>query len=136
MIVPVEIPVVSKDQLKAWSKLSFPELAEQIFSLYVDREEISSEDLHTILQNCFKLFTDPHVVVPIKHLNELRTDGKQMTHDLFIAELFHGPTLAFKDIGLQFIGELFSFLIEKKRYKPNLSIVVATSGDTGKLTTM
>ena len=50
---------------------------------------------------------------------------------LHVLELFHGPTLAFKDLGLQFIGSLFEYLLAKHNRK--LSIIVATSGDTGTL---
>jgi threonine synthase len=49
--------------------------------------------------------------------------------ELDVAELFHGPTLAFKDLGLQFIGHMFEYLVRKRQRK--LSIIVATSGDTG-----
>ena len=55
--------------------------------------------------------------------------SKRIRNDLWIAELFHGPTLAFKDIALQLVGELFQFQLQKNSEK--ITIVGATSGDTG-----
>lgn len=51
---------------------------------------------------------------------------------MYISELFHGPTLAFKDIALQFVGQVLNYFLEVRNKKMNL--LIATSGDTGKLT--
>lgn len=52
-------------------------------------------------------------------------------HDFWILELFHGPTFAFKDVALQFLGNLFEFFLLRGRYQRSITILGATSGDTG-----
>lgn len=67
------------------------------------------------------------------------TPLKQIGEKMFVLELWHGPTFAFKDIALQLLGNLFEFFLERKNKtktaneeKERLSVVGATSGDTGR----
>lgn len=125
MLVPVAVPHVRPDTLRAWSRLCFRDLCEELFVLFVDEDDLPRADLRTILHTCFDEFTSHNDVVSVRHL---RDEGGGA--DVMVAELFHGPTLAFKDLGLQFIGRLFEYLVRKRDRR--LSVLVATSGDTGR----
>lgn len=113
LLVPEQIPDVSA-QLNAWSSLSYPELALEVFKLYTD---IPENDLKRLVDASYSTFRHPDVapVVP--------------AGDLFILELFHGPTLAFKDIAMQFLSNCFDYILEERDLK--LNILGSTSGDTG-----
>lgn len=130
MIVPATIPCIERGTLRQWAarNLTFPQLCEEIFALFIDEEEMPRADLRALLQSCFGEFTDDEIV-PIKHLAPRHATEAGSGFEFDVAELFHGPTLAFKDLGLQFIGHMFEYLVRKRQRK--LSIIVATSGDTG-----
>ena len=51
--------------------------------------------------------------------------------NLWVLELFHGPTFAFKDVALQFLGNLFEFFLKKEKSSKGITVIGATSGDTG-----
>ena len=114
LLVPEHIPDV-QDQLAAWKNYSFVDLARKILPLYVD--DIDEEILDGIIVSSYEEF-DHSDVVSLKPLN-----------DIHVLELFHGPTLAFKDIALQLLSRLFAHVLELKKKKIN--ILGATSGDTG-----
>lgn len=128
LFIPQEIPSLPADWSSAWPNWSFPELAFRIFSLYVSPSEISPEDLRTIVDKSYSTFRTPEVT-PLHTLDESK--------NLHILELFHGPTFAFKDVALQFLGNLFEyFLIRRNQGKAgaareHLTVIGATSGDTG-----
>ena len=115
LLLPEEIPKVSRKTLQQMSRLSYPELALQIISQFAT--DIPTKDLKNIIDRSYATF-DHAQIAPV-----IRKD------DLYILELFHGPTLAFKDIALQFLGHLFEYLLDKNGRKMN--IIGATSGDTG-----
>lgn len=117
LMIPAEIPVISPATLKEWSKLSYKELFLEIFSHYTN-EEIPYEDLKEMVNKSYANFRDSEVT-PVKKIND----------SLYILELFHGPTFAFKDVALQFMGEFYSY-VSKKQGKI-IHILGATSGDTG-----
>ncbi|RCX17780.1 threonine synthase [Fontibacillus phaseoli] len=117
LLVPKHIPHVSDDTLAQWQKLSYPELALEIFALYTDGE-IPREDLKQLVDDSYKTFRDKDVT-PLRRIK----DG------LHVLELFHGPTFAFKDIALQFLGNLYSYISHEKN--SIIHILGATSGDTG-----
>jgi len=96
---------------------NYADLAASIMAPFVGKE-ISNETLHRLCSEAYATFSDPRVtpLVPLE-------SGHWML------ELFHGPTLAFKDIALQFLGRLFDFLLEERN--ESITIVGATSGDTG-----
>lgn len=122
LLVPQSIPKVDAATLDSWAELSFPELATEIISLYVDPSEITKAELKKLATTAYGSFRTTDVT-PVKHL-----DG-----DYWLLELFHGPTYAFKDVALQFLGTLFELILTVKKPKgqDRLTIVGATSGDTG-----
>ena len=113
LLIPEQIPDVT-DRLVMWKKLSFVDLAFEIMRLYSDLPE---EDLKKIVQSSYSKF-DVKEITPV-----VPVDG------VYILELFHGPTLAFKDVALQFLGNLFEYILRES--KQELNILGATSGDTG-----
>jgi threonine synthase len=115
LLLPEEIPQLIKSDLKQLSTLSYPELALQIISKYAT--DIPAEDLKDLVERSYASFNDPRVTPVVKQ------------DDLYILELFHGPTLAFKDVALQFLGNLFEYFLNKNNQRMN--IIGATSGDTG-----
>lgn len=117
LMVPDAIPSVSADTLKAWEKLSFQELMLEIFGLFTNGE-IPREDLKTIINDSYATFRHPEVT-PVKKLDD----------SLYVLELFHGPTFAFKDIALQLMGNLYAYV--SKTRGEIIHILGATSGDTG-----
>jgi threonine synthase len=116
LLLPAELPDC-RDQLDSWRQLSYSDLAYLVMRPFVGAS-LPDEDLRLLIQRSYATFRHPDVV-PIVELEQ----------QLYIAELFHGPTLAFKDIALQFLGNLFAYLLQ--RQGGQLNIVGATSGDTG-----
>jgi threonine synthase len=117
LLLPEQIPTVDGATLEQWAKLSFPDLAKQVIGKFVDTTDIPSADLATLVDRSFARFTHPEVTPVVGVDNQ------------YILELFHGPTSAFKDVALQFLGNLFEYILAKKG--GNLNIIGATSGDTG-----
>ncbi|MCD9021760.1 threonine synthase [Cohnella silvisoli] len=117
LIVPETIPTVSAAQLDVWAKLSYEDLMLEIFSLFTNNE-IPESDLKTLIKDSYAGFTSPDVL-PLTTLND----------SLHVLELFHGPTFAFKDVALQFMGNLYAYVAKKQNQVIN--ILGATSGDTG-----
>ncbi|MBK5274275.1 MAG: threonine synthase [Desulfuromonadales bacterium] len=115
LLLPETYPHVSPDQLESWRSLSYPELAFQVIAPFVD--DISEDTLKELINRSYATFTHPQVT-PVVH-----RDG------VYILELFHGVTLAFKDVALQFLGNLFEHILGERGER--LNIVGATSGDTG-----
>ncbi|KAH0842982.1 hypothetical protein AYO21_03303 [Fonsecaea monophora] len=125
---PHAVPNVSSEYLK-WKDLSFSDLAFQVMRLYIDEHEISDQELKSIVDRSYSTFKHPKTV-PLVTLDESK--------NLHLLELFHGPTFAFKDVALQFLGNLFEFFLVRKNQKletgharHHLTVIGATSGDTG-----
>lgn len=125
---PHEVPNI-RSRYQEWKDLSFAELAYQVIRLYVDEHEISNDELRSIVDRSYSTFRHPDTV-PLVTLDEKK--------DLHLLELFHGPTFAFKDVALQFLGNLFEFFLVRKNQKleqgqprHHLTVIGATSGDTG-----
>jgi len=115
LLLPQSYPTISREQLEGWRSLSYPELAFEVISRYVD--DIPAAELKDIIDRSYATFSHPQVTPVVKQ------DG------LYILELFHGVTLAFKDVALQFLGNLFEYILAERNQK--LNIIGATSGDTG-----
>ena len=116
LFVPQKIPTLAQDELKNLSKLSYNELTVKILLKFCS-EEFNEKEIKELVINSYKYFR-------VKNVIEVKKIGK-----LNLLELFHGPTLAFKDIAMQIIGNMYEKILKKNNLKIN--IVVATSGDTG-----
>ena len=117
LLLPERIPSVDRETLRAWAKLPFAALALEVIGPFVGEDDIPRGDLARLIERSYSTFTHPEVT-PVASI-----DGLQ------ILELFHGPTLAFKDVALQLLGNLFEYLLA--RDGGHLNILGATSGDTG-----
>ena len=114
LVVPEAVPDVSA-KLSTWSGLTYPELAFEVIRVFSD--DINDEDLKRMTRESYAGFGHADVA-PLREVGSLQ-----------VLELFHGPTLAFKDFALQFLGELFSHILLERGQ--TLNILGATSGDTG-----
>ena len=115
LLVPNELPFVESN-LDKWRLLSFTELSLEIMLLFTSGR-IPREELMNMVKQSYASFRHPEIT-PVKSVGKLH-----------ILELFHGPTFAFKDVALQFLGNLFAFFLKKRNHP--LRILGATSGDTG-----
>jgi threonine synthase len=113
LFLPSEIPDL-RPRFEELAALSYPDLAFEIIRLYAD---LPDDVLRELVNRSYAAFDSPDVV-PIRRLNGIT-----------MLELFHGPTLAFKDVALQFLGNLFEVLLQARGGR--LNILTATSGDTG-----
>ncbi|MCR9105177.1 MAG: threonine synthase [Gammaproteobacteria bacterium] len=117
LYVPETLPVFSQAEIADMASMNYVELAERIVAPFVD-DCIAQDDLRTILQATYAEFRHD-AVAPLT----------QVAHNQWVLELFHGPTLAFKDFALQLLGRLLDYVLERKHRK--VAIMGATSGDTG-----
>ncbi|MFW6149899.1 MAG: threonine synthase, partial [Atribacterota bacterium] len=122
LFVPEKIPAISPVQLSQWKDLSYAQLAGNIFSLFL-MNDFSENEISQITKS---VYNSDHFE------SEEITPLKQLDDQLFILELFHGPTGAFKDIALQILPRILSGALEKLSITNQILILVATSGDTGK----
>ncbi|MDD3656554.1 MAG: threonine synthase [Atribacterota bacterium] len=122
LFIPKEIPAISHQQLDSWMNLSYTQLAQKIFQLFL-ADDFSEKEITQIVHQAYhkENFTTEEIT-PLTRLND----------QLFLLELFHGPTGAFKDIALQALPLILSLIIKKLSINNQLLILVATSGDTGK----
>lgn len=122
LFVPEEIPDISREQLSKWVNFSYAQLAEKIFCLFL-AEDFSQKEINRIVQQIYnKEHFETEEITPLKQLDD----------QLFILELFHGPTGAFKDIALQALPLILAEATKKLSISNQILILVATSGDTGK----
>ena len=107
LLVPQHIPEVSQSELAFWKTLTYKELAYEIMQKFVDPSEIPSENLKDMISTAYSKFRHPDICPTV-------------SKDPFcILELFHGPTFAFKDVALQFLGCLFEYCLKlRQRYDP------------------
>ena len=116
LFVPKKILSFTSEELEKLKNLSYKELAVKIILRFCD-DEFNEKEVKDLVDNSYKNFRVDDVVT-IKKLGKVN-----------LLELFHGPTLAFKDIAMQVIGNMYEKILKKNNLKIN--IVVATSGDTG-----
>jgi len=117
LYVPENWPHFSHDQIRDMRKLTYRELAFQIMEPYVGTS-IGLCDLRRIIENAYAKFDDDEIA-PLRKIDRSE----------YLLELFHGPTLAFKDMAMQFLGPVFDHVLKEKGQ--HVTIVGATSGDTG-----
>jgi threonine synthase len=118
LYLPVQYPKVDDATLTKWRGLAYADLAFEILSLYID--DIPAEDLRALVRRSYtaEVFGTPEIT-PLKTLEP----------GLALEALSNGPTLAFKDMAMQLLGQLFEY--ELGRRGETLNILGATSGDTG-----
>lgn len=118
LYMPDEYPEISSEQRAHWRTLSYPQLAFEICSLFID--DIPSADLRALIDKTYtaQAFGSADIV-PVTQLED----------KLYLAHLSNGPTFAFKDMAMQLLGNLFEY--ELQRRGQTLNILGATSGDTG-----
>ena len=116
LFVPRNFPKYSLKELKNLEKCSYEELASKIISNFCGNE-FEENEIKKMVKSSYKSFRTNNVV-EIKKIDKF-----------YLLELFHGPTLAFKDIAMQVIGNMYKKVLEKTNSKIN--VIVATSGDTG-----
>jgi threonine synthase len=114
LFLPHEWPLLDINSLK---NKTYEELAIEVIHPYVS-DEISKNDLKKIIDDSYKHFSNPKIA-PVTRIEQNK----------YILELFYGPTFAFKDYALQFLGNLFTYALPKASKK--LTVLGATSGDTG-----
>ncbi len=117
LYLPGELPALPEAMLDPDSDYPYPKLAADFFAIF-DTDH-AADEIRELVRSSHRLFETPPNAAPLKHLDER----------LFVLELFHGPTLAFKDFGLQIVGSLFADQINRTG-KP-INVLGATSGDTG-----
>jgi threonine synthase len=117
LVIPDELPSVTSDDLRAWRTQPYVSVAYEVMRRFVD---VPDHDLARLVDNAYGhgRFDHPDVV-----------SMREMDHGLWLAGLSHGPTLAFKDMALQLLGELFEYELDRRG--TSLTVLGATSGDTG-----
>lgn len=118
LFLPQTFPVLSPDEMMALRKMPYPELAFAVIGRYAD--DIPTDELKAIIDKTYS----PEVFGSAE-ITPLRT----LEPGLYIQQLSNGPTLAFKDMAMQFLGHLFEYVLAKRGAEIN--ILGATSGDTG-----
>jgi threonine synthase len=117
LYVPEKWPLFDKDSLRALKGKSYAEIAFAVTSPFLG-DAVSPASWRAIIDRAYRGFDDADVA-PLR----------QIAPGLYLLELFHGPTLAFKDYALQLIGPLFDAVLKRKQQR--VTIIGATSGDTG-----
>ena len=117
LYMPTDFPFFSQEEIHSWSELKFYEIAVKVLYPYVE-EEIEEIVFEKLVKEAYSSF-DTEDVVALQPIEENR----------WVLELFHGPTLAFKDIAMQLLGALLNHFARERGEK--IVVLGATSGDTG-----
>jgi len=116
LFIPKSLKKYSEEELKTLSTLSYQDLAKKVVFPFIG-DFMSENELSDIVDKSYSVFRKDNAVNLIK------------IGDTKVLELFHGPTLAFKDIAMQLLGNFYEYYLKKNN--KNINVVVATSGDTG-----
>jgi threonine synthase len=117
LYLPESWPVLSQDRIASFAGMPFDEVAVEVLKPFVDGE-IGDADLRAMAKSAYATFGHPAV-----------TPVVQIAPNTFVLELFHGPTLAFKDVAMQLLAKLMDHILARRGERA--TIVGATSGDTG-----
>ena len=117
LYMPTDFPFFSQEEIHSWSELKFYEIAAKVLYPFVE-EEIEEIVFEKLVKEAYSSF-DTEDVVALQPIEENR----------WVLELFHGPTLAFKDIAMQLLGALLNHFARERGEK--IVVLGATSGDTG-----
>ncbi|XP_028319364.1 threonine synthase-like 2 [Gouania willdenowi] len=118
MFMPESVPVLSTDTLRGWKGLSYNKIVTEVTSLFIPPQLIPRGDLEVLVDEALSSFSIPEVV----RIARLK-DG------LSVLELFHGETLAFKDLSMTCTVRFINYFLRKENRRA--TVVVGTSGDTG-----
>ncbi|HEV3426433.1 MAG TPA: threonine synthase [Paraburkholderia sp.] len=129
LYLPAEYPQIGKEELARWRGLSYADLAFEILSKFAG--DIPADDLRDITRRTYTAATYCNVRhgEDASKITPLTTLGEENGAQLSLLELSNGPTLAFKDMAMQLLGNLFEYALAKAGQQ--LNILGATSGDTG-----
>ena len=116
LFIPESLTKYSETEINSFAKLEYSDLAKKIISTFIG-DFMSENDVSNIINKSYSVFRKKNVVNLIK------------VGDRSVLELFHGPTLAFKDVAMQLLGNFYEYYLNNENQK--IHIVVATSGDTG-----
>jgi threonine synthase len=119
LFVPETLPCITPELLTAWASLSYPDLTFAVLRRFISSDEISNDDLKKICGAAMAAFEDPSNAVPVVKVG-----------NLYVAELFRGPTFCFKDLGMRVLVGLLSHFVSK-RPGQSATLIVSTTGDTG-----
>uniref|UniRef100_A0A3Q1JED4 Threonine synthase-like 2 n=1 Tax=Anabas testudineus TaxID=64144 RepID=A0A3Q1JED4_ANATE len=118
MFMPESVPVLSPDTLRSWRGLPYTKLVVEVCSLFIPTQLIPRQDLEVLVGEALSSFSVPEVVRII-----------QLKEGLSILELFHGETLAFKDLAMTCTVRFLNYFLQKENCRA--TVLVGTSGDTG-----
>ncbi len=129
LYLPTQYPRVSSAMLDSWRGLSYAELALKIIRLYCD--DIPANDLETLLKKTYtaQVYCNGRACDRASDITPIHWLGEEQGAKLGLLCLSNGPTLAFKDMAMQLLGNLFEYALKKAQQ--DLNILGATSGDTG-----
>ncbi|MDG1120197.1 MAG: threonine synthase [SAR86 cluster bacterium] len=117
LYMPEKFPQFTKEEINSWSDLEFHQLASNILFPFVDGE-IDKVTFSKLVEEAYETFDSDNVV-----------ELKEISGNRWVLELFHGPTLAFKDVAMQLLGSLLNHFAQERGEK--IAVLGATSGDTG-----
>lgn len=116
LFVPEDISHVEQNVLVTWAAMTYLDLATEILSRFVT--DVPKSAIHRICEKAYESFDEP--ILPVVELKP---------KSIFVAELFHGPTFCFKDLGLRILINFLAYFAQKRNQR--ISLLVATTGDTG-----
>ncbi|MAW01910.1 MAG: threonine synthase [Candidatus Pelagibacter sp.] len=116
LFIPEYFYKLNEKEILNLKEMSFQEISHFIFLKY-SRDTFESDELYEIINKAYKNFRCKNIINVNKHNN------------INLVQLFHGPTLAFKDVAMQVLGQMYKSLLNKNKRK--ITIITATSGDTG-----
>ena len=118
LVVPEHYPPITDEERNTWRSYDYRQLAFALISRFVD--DVPAADLKTIIDNSYTQAIFGHTDI---------TPVKPLTDDIYLLGLSNGPTLAFKDLAMQFLGNIFDYVLAQRG--EHINILGATSGDTG-----
>ncbi|XP_061118254.1 threonine synthase-like 2 isoform X1 [Conger conger] len=118
MFMPETLPTITPDTLRSWTSLSYPRLVHEVCALFIPDDLIPRHDLDAVLSGALSQFSVPGAV------RLARLGG-----GLSVLELFHGETLAFKDLAMTCTTRLLDYFLQRESRRA--TVLVGTSGDTG-----
>ena len=129
LYLPAEYPQVTSAELDAWRLLSYADLAYEVLIKFAG--DIPADDLKSLVRQTYtaKVYCNARAGEKTQEITPLRVIEVEGDKKLILQALSNGPTLAFKDMAMQLLGNLFEYTLTKQHAE--LNILGATSGDTG-----